>query len=121
MILFRNNVSWVGRKNILLIVLIMSFSCMACNSDDDVIRTVTNIEGTVWYDSDSRLWFIQVPTSMDSADLYYVEKFDENYQEQGLRVLFSGDLYPFKTNHLRPDGYAEYLIDFKMIKKATQQ
>ena len=60
MILFRNNVFWVGRKNILLIVLIMSFSCMACNSDDDVIRTVTNIEGTVWYDSDSRLWFIQV-------------------------------------------------------------
>lgn len=121
MILFRNNVSWVGRKNILLIVLIMSFSCMACNSDDDVIRTVTNIEGTVWYDSDSRLWFIQVPTSMDSADFYYVEKFDENYQEQGLRVLFSGDLYPFKTNHLSPVGYAEYLIDIKMIKKATQQ
>lgn len=113
------------RKILQLIVIAICFSCVSCSSDDDAkgtdtddsIGTVTEKSGIIRYDNDSMLWFIQVVNSYDSASNYYVNQLEEMYLEEGIHVVFSGDVYTFNSDRPLPVGYEEYMIDLKTIRK----
>lgn len=92
-----------------------------CYCESNVISTVDNLMGTIHYNSINNRWFIMKvePHTYDSVTNYYPQKLDKDYQIEGLRVKFSGDLYIFNEDDpdIVPAGYEEYCIDLLNIEK----
>lgn len=94
----------------------------SCNNDDEktcyceanIISTVNDISGTMHYNSLSGRWFIMTaePRTIDSVTNYYPKGLSKEFQVEGMKVTFSGDLYHYQNDpSLVPSSYEEYCID----------
>lgn len=94
----------------------------SCNNDDEktcyceanIISTVNDISGTMHYNSFSDRWYIMTvePRTIDSVTNYYPKGLSKEFQVEGMKVTFSGDLYHYQNDpSLVPSSYEEYCID----------
>ena len=109
----------------LLMGVILTGICLAmasCSSDDEktcycednIISTVNDLTGTMHYNSLSGRWFIMTaePRTIDSVTNYYPKGLSKEFQVEGMKVTFSGDLYHYQNDpSLVPSSYEEYCID----------
>lgn len=87
-----------------------------CSSDDDEIRLndedfIENISdvGIVWYSKDypnspgEHRWLIRSSPKMDfyidGGTCYFPTSLPKEFQKEGLKVKFSGDIYPFESRY----------------------
>ena len=86
----------------------------SCYCEDSIISTVSDLTGTMHYNSLSGRWFIMTaePRTIDSVTNYYPKRLTKEFQVDGMRVTFSGNLYHYQNDpSLVPSSYEEYCID----------
>ena len=124
-------------KKVLILACLMAGMLCACSSDDDsldvpekgnFVPNVSDKTGTVWYDSIDESWYINMDLPplpegnyyIDSAILYYTYNLPQQYQQEGLRVKVSGDIYDYhfrNENHVVLGGHEYYYIALKKIEQ----
>ena len=90
----------------------------SCYCEDSIISTVSDLTGTMHYNSLSGRWFIMTaePRTIDSVTNYYPKGLSKEFQVEGMKVTFSGDLYHYQNDpSLVPSSYEEYCIDLLKI------
>ena len=130
-------------KKVLLIMVVLLSAGMfsACSSDDDTfddsfvpqtedyIGRVYEKTGYVYYDSVEESWYIDIKLPplpdgaayFDSAILYYTYALPQAYQQKGLEVKVSGDIYDYhfrNENHIIFGGHEYYYIKLRHIERA---
>jgi hypothetical protein len=100
----------------------------SCSSDDEhkdgteslllhgnqVVKTVNNHPGTIHYDSELKMWYIDYSYDrlVGVMERLYTESIDNDFQKEGLPVVFSGETFDFyakKENKARNE-YDYYLM-----------
>lgn len=95
----------------------------------DFVESVSDKTGTVCYDFMDESWFLLMDLPplpdghayIDSAILYYTYALPQKYQQEGLKVKVSGDIYDyhFRTeNHVVLGGHKYYYILLNEIELA---
>jgi hypothetical protein len=79
-----------------------------CATTNPFVKEVKQAVGTVYYDSTQGRYGIQVPTSMDSADMGLACNVPAAYQRVMKKVRFSGRYYERSTSQTGPVGYNYY-------------
>ena len=109
-------------KKFLILACLMALMLCACSSDDDsldvpekgdFVASVSDKTGTVWYDNIDESWYINMDLPLlpegqhyiDSAILYYTYNLPQQYQQEGLRVNVSGDIYDY---HFRNENHVVF-------------
>lgn len=130
-------------KKVLLImgVLLSTGMFCACSSDDDIfedsfvpqtedyIGRVYEKTGYVYYDSVEESWYINIKLPplpngaayFDSAIFYYTYALPQAYQQKGLEVKVSGDIYDYhfrNEDHVLFGGHEYYYIRLNHIERA---
>lgn len=123
------------KKTILMSVLLSCLMFSACSSDDDstikipsinetpqicgeqIVKTVINHPGTVFYDSELKMWYIDYLRNRPagSKERHYT---DSSFQVEGQSVVFSGDAYDFLASKAEvPSGEYDYFIFLRDIDR----
>ena len=130
-------------KKVLLIMVVLLSAGMfsACSSDDDTfddsfvpqkedyVDRVYEKTGYVCYDTVEECWYIDIKLPplpdgaayFDSAILYYTYALPQAYQQKGLEVKVSGDIYDYhfrNENHIIFGGHKYYYIKLRHIERA---
>ncbi|RYE22419.1 MAG: hypothetical protein EOP45_08245 [Sphingobacteriaceae bacterium] len=79
-----------------------------CATTNPFVKEVKHEVGTVYYDSTQARYGIQVPTSMDSADMGLACNLPTDYQQSMKKVRFSGRYYERTAPQTGPVGYKHY-------------
>lgn len=123
-------------KKVLFLACLMAGMLCACSSDDDsvyvpdqkdFVESVSDTIGYVWYDDVEKSWciYIELPSLpegqsyIDSAIYYYTDALPKEYQQIGIGVKVSGDIYEYhfrNKNHVILGGSQYYYIDLKKIE-----
>ncbi len=88
-----------------------------CPNAGAFVKQATNLSGLVYYDSTRKSYGIQVPTSMDSADMGYTCSLPTDYQKKQLLVHFTGSYYEYDKPVPVPVGYKVYYLSLNYISK----
>lgn len=87
-----------------------------------VIKTVYNHPGTIHYDSDLKMWYIDYSYNrlVGVTERHYTEGIDVDFQEEGLPVVFSGETFDFyakKKNKASNEN--DYYLMLQEISKSN--
>lgn len=119
-------------NNILYTLLFVLLSlCGSCSKNDNiessdtsvVIYNVNSLFGTIRYNNNISRWFIStnLEGTIDCGVLYFPFSLESKYQEEGMRVIFSGEVYKMNSSLQQdvqtPAGTLCFMIDIKSINK----
>lgn len=104
-------------KNIILFILLLSFMASCSKSsqsetlcdtelicpDEDCLFTLDNSEGFSTFLNCYGQWAISVNSDIDANTWYIVDKWDQEFQEEGLEVKFCGYVRENSLPLLLPD------------------
>jgi hypothetical protein len=100
----------------------------SCSSDDEhkdsteslllhgnqVVKTVNNHPGTIHYDGELKMWYIDYSYNrlVGVMERLYTESIDNDFQKEGLPVVFSGETFDFyaKKENKASNEYDYYLM-----------
>ena len=89
----------------------------SCSQTGAFVRKNKDVAGVVLYDSTNKSYKIQVVTSFDSADIGITCNLPAEYQENFLKVRFSGNYYEYDKPAVLPVGYRIYYLTVESISK----
>ena len=114
------------------VMLALSFVLMNCKDNDDndcydeipeqptdpvAIDTLKNVFGRIYYNEVISRWYISIHVegTIDSVNCYYPLDMSSEFQQEGLRVIFSGNVYEMDSsllnNYSVPAGTECFMID----------
>lgn len=124
------------RCGLIMLAMLMSVVTLlmtACSSEDklatchcqsNVVKMVENIVGTMHYDNNLRRWYISycIPFAIDAVDYYYPRTLDQQFKQENLKVVISGDIYMMDIEWNMDElidigGLDRYCIDILNIEK----
>ena len=89
-----------------------------CNNETNAV-TVENIEGTIHFNENIKMWYISVPEegTFDSVQMFLPCNLAETYKKENIKVIFSGRAFDFtsKLNGV-PAGSTYKCIEISSIK-----
>lgn len=87
----------------------------------DFVKHVDDITATVHFNPTLDEWYLMyhVPFTIDSVHNYYLSELDKTFQQEDLKVVFSGDVYETDLkSHVA--GYANYSVALTSIRAWTE-
>ena len=100
----------------------------SCSSDDEhkdstespllhgnqVVKTVNNHPGTIHYDGELKMWYIDYSYNrlVGVMERLYTESIDNDFQKEGLPVVFSGETFDF---YARKENKASNEYDYYLM------
>lgn len=123
-------------KFILLCVSFLSAGMSSCGVDDtspiskiescfigDVIKSVKNQKGTVYYNLDEKQYaiYVTIPGTIDSRDAGFICPKLDTLKIDGLSINFDGNYFSYEKDRSPPMGGLKYyyldITNFKINKK----
>lgn len=87
----------------------------------DFFKHIDDITATVHFNQTLGEWYLMhhVPFTIDSVHNYYPSELDKTFQQEGLKVVFSGDVYEINLKS-EVAGYANYSVTLTSIRAWTE-
>ena len=111
-------------------LLLMGGSCQKDNimelGDCDLagfVKSVADTEGTVWYDTQAKAYsiFVGIKGTYDSQDIGIVCNPPENFNTEGLKVIFNGNYYKCEDFVPLIPGQKYYHLELTKIKSVAKE
>ena len=100
----------------------------ACSNSDESegkdlghpIKSITDVSGFVSYNKNIRKWCLldYIDGTIDCVNTYYPTEFANTFKAEGLKVVFSGEVFIADNNIPRLAGEEVYIIKLTKIEKA---
>lgn len=117
-----------------ILIFSVSFIQLSCNSEKGlnakgklvdgicgsgkIEKSVSNTEGIVYYNTEEKAFniVVTIPNTYDSQDIGFVCELPENLEQDGTKVIFSGD-YRDYGKHAAIGGQEYYYLTLSKIEK----
>ncbi len=93
-----------------------------CNLEN-IIKSANNSKGTIWYDTLSQSYsvFTGVEGTYDSQDIGITCNLPDDYQTEGLKILFNGNYYSCEEFSPLIPGQTYYYLEITKIKPLSEE
>lgn len=115
--------------SISIFYLVLGFLVLSCQQEDTpsanclnagaYVKRTRNVKGDVYYDSTQSSWLIRVPNSFDSHDIGYTCNLASEFQQNGLKVQFSGSYYEYDKTVYGVAGNKYFYLSLESVSSAN--
>ena len=90
---------------------------------DNIVKTIDNQSGSMRYNQELGLWYVYYTVSGESyeMDRFYSDQFSQEFQQEGMQVVFSGDVYDLvidpKYHYVGQNDYYLHPSKMEMVEE----
>ncbi|MEZ5107185.1 MAG: hypothetical protein R2757_21950 [Draconibacterium sp.] len=120
-------------KFLVMVIAVFLFVIAGCYKDDKSklgdckleksMKSASDLEGTIWYDNLSQRYsvFSSLDGTYDSQDVGICCNLPDDFQTDGLEVLFSGNYYECVEFSPAIVGQTYYFLEITKIKQVSRE
>ena len=122
-----------------ILTICLGMYLVSCSNSDDkennspslhgnnIVKTIDNLSGFMRYNQELELWYIYYADFgvSDEMDRFYSDQFSKEFQQEGMRVVFSGDVYDIiiepKFHFVGQNDYYIHPSKMELIEEETPE